>query len=826
MSRCNSKSPRSKTSPPRSSAVGVGKNRVAVLLRRTKGILDLHSAFKPSPTSKVKRTSKIFDLRGAFTSLTNKNTKRTSAIRNSKSSKERSSESSSPHYVGLCDPMPDKLQLNMSVDLDFLFCANHIIPGSSADHPLRSFYRTHPAQGIDQIGRLLRINGLTINVVHGSDTVDPDSWNVLHNRNAEQFTTIADYINCITFTGRATRQNWANWNATGAQLISRSLPAPDCDSFGQSVIQNRRADKSLLEIHDYLKVLTDTNAASFVVTRPDTSHVGISIGIGRGEEPLDEHRDLLKHLALLIVEYEDIISLFHHPDRRGWTDARANTRSHRYGATDNPHVCGTLSVDNILEIEAQIFGCRDVYALANLMESQSGRDTYVKVINWSNVVDYGKITGKTDTLVFWQHAGSRDILEIGHWIRLVVNMFRLAERRSHGINPPQKPQGLNINMSRIGEVNRVWVFEAQERRADDLLELLGLSRNDRKYWQERMHEYAKDDYLHRYQTSGFEKCPACEEVSVSLEQQALPQTPRVQRQIQRDIEQLLTPSHTDLDVPDSPLDQAEIDRIVADHATLGEQISAFINNLGLTPTKYTKEGGFVWQTFELARDCVQLEAEIDTLESRLETLCPAADADLRREIEGILRDDRRLHNEIEVLLTDQPAAESLGEHRLLRDLHELKISHANLYATIDTLRAQAALIPQPVRDSLAGSVVPSPVVGPHAGPNLRKMLNDLIAKTQQVKENHRSISHSLEEDHATLRRLEEGERRREKGRSERNARNLKDLAGEALDSDGERPLTVFESGGPDRLGYPAPIYDNDSSSSEEGGYPFALERYV
>jgi hypothetical protein len=137
-------------------------------------------------------------------------------------------------------------------------------------------------------------------------------------------------------------------------------------------------------------------------------------------------------------------------------------------------------------------------------------------------------------------------------------------------------------------------------------------------------------------------------------------------------------------VPDSPLDQAEIDRIVADHATLGEQISAFINNLGLTPTKYTKEGSLVWQTFELARDYVQLEAEIDTLESRFETLGPAADADLRREIEGILRDDRRLHNEIEVLLKDQSAA------RLLRDLHELKISHANLYTTIDTLRAQAA----------------------------------------------------------------------------------------------------------------------------------------
>jgi hypothetical protein len=46
-------------------------------------------------------------------------------------------------------------------------------------------------------------------------------------------------------------------------------------------------------------------------------------------------------------------------------------------------------------------------------------------------------------------------------------------------------------------------------------------------------------------------------------------------------------------VPDSPLDQAEIDRIIADHTTLGEQISAFINNLDLTPANYTKEGGLV-----------------------------------------------------------------------------------------------------------------------------------------------------------------------------------------------------------------------------------------
>lgn len=60
---------------------------------------------------------------------------------------------------------------------------------------------------------------------------------------------------------------------------------------------------------------------------------------------------------------------------------------------------------------------------------------------------------------------------------------------------------------------------------------------------------------------------------------------------------------------------------------------------------------------------------------------------------------------------------------------------------------------------------------------------------------------------------------------EKNSRNLKDLAGEVLDSDGQRPLTVFKSGGPDRSGYPTPVYDDNSSSSEEG-YPFALERCV
>ena len=376
--------------------------------------------------------------------------------------------------------MPEKVKFTMSVDLEFLFCVNRAMV-SAEDHPLRPSHSRQPDRGLDQLKRLFLMNGLTINEATSPTTYDVNNWNIVPNIDAEYFDSQGDCVKVLSSTSRFNLQTISGWDLTGAQLISKELGTPECDSWGRSVIQNRRADKPLLEISDYLKVLTDTESPTspwFILTRPDVNHVGINIGTGPEENPLNEHLDMLKHLALTLVEYEDIVSLFHHPNSRGWTDARTNTRSHRYGAKDNTHVCGTLSNANVLNIESLIFGCRDIHALAELMEAEYEEAPSAKFIDWRSLADFGRLT-------FFQHAGTNDILEVGYWIRFIVTIFRLTERRSFGILEPLSPVGLEIDM-RIGEVNRLWVFEAQERRADQLLDLLGLTRGDSKYWQRRM----------------------------------------------------------------------------------------------------------------------------------------------------------------------------------------------------------------------------------------------------------------------------------------------------------------------------------------------------
>ena len=209
------------------------------------------------------------------------------------------------------------------------------------------------------------------------------------------------------------------------------------------------------------------------------------------------------------------------------------------------------------------------------------------------------------------------------------------------------------------------------------------------------------------------------------------------------------------------------------------------------PTKYSRAGRLVWQTFELTQDYVALEEQIHILEDRIDT----ADVETAIEIRRTLRDDRRLHREIELFLKTQPDASILGEHRLLRDLHQLRISHARMVATIDTLRRQATQLPPTIQPG-AAIYEPDPEPLRQRGAHMKALVQDMLTKLQQVQAAHANIEQDLRRDRMMLEAFENNERVRLQ-REGANRERLRDLAAHIWG----RPTTVFESGGPERGNY-------------------------
>jgi hypothetical protein len=120
----------------------------------------------------------------------------------------------------------------------------------------------------------------------------------------------------------------------GMELITGVLEAPDLLARCYP-----RSDPSMLEISQYLKALEeDRSALWFARTTKDCGlhvHIGVSSHGSVDQIPLN----VMQHLAYILVQYEDIISCLHHPQRRGFVRTTAYIGTNKMGINGHKYVC-------------------------------------------------------------------------------------------------------------------------------------------------------------------------------------------------------------------------------------------------------------------------------------------------------------------------------------------------------------------------------------------------------------------------------------------------------------------------------------------------------
>ena len=280
----------------------------------------------------------------------------------------------------------------------------------------------------------------------------------------------------------------------GLELISPILAVPDLEVSDHE-------SESLAEVNRYLDILTRRSSARapyHFIAGPKSTSVHVHVGLEPSENgqvalPLD----IVRHLAWIVICFEDVFTLLHHPERHGYrqtkSDGRAKSTRTAYGRNlgKSLHSCQTFSlIDAFLEI------FRD-----DLRYPEDGKvwlgdmlsDRYC-FVNFTNAVPFSHQTQKM-TVEFRQHHGTLDKEDINEWIMFVTAIVRTAERKAN-----QGRQGVELPVSLI---QQVWdypqivtemskyaaTFNSAKRTLKELFDLMDLPIEKRRYWWARAKKF-------------------------------------------------------------------------------------------------------------------------------------------------------------------------------------------------------------------------------------------------------------------------------------------------------------------------------------------------
>ena len=314
-----------------------------------------------------------------------------------------------------------------------------------------------------------------------------------------------------------------DWTSDGLELISRVFEIPHHTP--------RTSDHpSLEEIRKYIEALhagprDDWHCVSAVENGSIHVHVGLpqynsfedsnfssadlwkqQVGrlIDRASDPtncLHLSVKIQQHLAYIAIVYEDIISMFHHPERHGklLTKTWDLVGSVRAVALPNSHTCGKLSEAMLQEIRTKLFRCKNLDDL----------DVALGGIEKQRIIAFPKLgakqmdrTPRPPTVEFRQHQGTLEWVDIKQWIIFVVAMMRAAERMALFEHTPKGSPGgtadheldsLQISMKQTRKYDGIHAkYESTDDRIEELFDILDLSRTQRRYWRARAENYNLD----------------------------------------------------------------------------------------------------------------------------------------------------------------------------------------------------------------------------------------------------------------------------------------------------------------------------------------------
>ena len=305
--------------------------------------------------------------------------------------------------------------------------------------------------------------------------------------------------------GRVSDLSVHKWDPTGLELVSRVLPV---STYGKRV-----SPDGLNEVRGYIDLL-ETGPAKPYIFLSEVEIGGLHVHVGL--DPTWSNgtglpTKVLQHLAYLCILYEDIISTFHHPQRRGYPGTKTEhvANSNRFGVSAQRHTCGELTRLARQNARSAIFK-QDMSPnqLAELMDQKPEASSptgdpdpadRMRFVNFENTKSYNP----KKTVEFRQHHGTLSFAQLREWVIFVVGLVRAAERMALEAETPSPSPITAARLSHLGpalhwglgqEAKYATIFRRQEDRMHQLFEILALPRCHARYWWDRAREFRRDRY--------------------------------------------------------------------------------------------------------------------------------------------------------------------------------------------------------------------------------------------------------------------------------------------------------------------------------------------
>ena len=257
---------------------------------------------------------------------------------------------------------------------------------------------------------------------------------------------------------------------------------------------------------------------------------------------------VLQHLAYILVQFEELISSLHPPERRAIVlpekPLKEYFATNLMGLRRSPHICSRHAHINLRHAQKKIFA-KNMTAehLAKFMDTEVyveyGREevgqeivrkpdsyrthnkTRYKFVNFDRINNrYIGINAKT--IEFRQHRATVDHIEIAHWVHFVLSLVKAAERKATSADPlsasaiTNPAENLPKEKFTYKQGNKYTVRSGQiGDQLGELFDLLDFDKEARDYWKGKFNEYnpvlylEKDDAGNEKLVTSEEQCPAC-----------------------------------------------------------------------------------------------------------------------------------------------------------------------------------------------------------------------------------------------------------------------------------------------------------------------------
>lgn len=259
------------------------------------------------------------------------------------------------------------------------------------------------------------------------------------------------------------------------------------------------------------------------ISRPENAGVHVHIGLqpNPSGDQVSIPVNVLRHLAWIVVCFEDVISLLHHPERHGYAGTKISNCSvsdrtafgSRQSEEELYHACKPLNMEKVF---SEIFApySKVKRGLKNLKKvmyrTPYGYENRLFFVSFSNMNP--KSADEKITVEFRQHHGTLDVEDLSEWIIFVTELMRTAERKANEaptdiINGDDgKP---NIELAEKAKYDHIFRLGGR-RTLKELFDLMQMPTERRRFWWERAKKFRALASTSAKQYNRIATCPSCD----------------------------------------------------------------------------------------------------------------------------------------------------------------------------------------------------------------------------------------------------------------------------------------------------------------------------